>query len=142
MARTYSAATYSIEIRRPHTFFLWKLFFPVVIVLFLGLSALFVSPTLTEFRVAVPPAALLSLVFLQNTYSSTLPALGSLVLLDKIYVLAYAVVLVSLATIIVSGSWTKSEEPEAIARATRLDAIAAAVTILGFAIGVTLLLVL
>ena len=138
--RTYSQVVYSIDIARPHTFFFWKLFFPVVIVLLLGMSALYVEPTMTEFRVAAPPAALLALVFLQNTYSSTLPALGSLVLLDKIYVLAYAVVLISLVTTIISGTWAKSEKPLAQARGRHLDRIMAAITVGLFAAGVVAVL--
>ena len=134
-ARTYSAAQFDITIERPRTFFLWKLLLPLVIVLLLASSVLFVHPTLTEVRLAAPATALLSLVFLQQTYSSTLPEIGALVLLDEIYALAYAVIIVLILTTTITSYWVRNEDEVNTKRAFRLDHIAAAASLGIFAVG-------
>src|SRR6185503_18955852 len=85
----YSLLAFGLEIERPQSFFRWKLMLPLVIVLLLGCSVLIVHPTYAEVRLAGPAGALLTLVFLQQAYTETLPETGGLVLLDKIYALAY-----------------------------------------------------
>ena len=131
-ARRYSAASFEIDIERPRTFFLWKLLLPLIIVLLLAGSVLFIHPSLIEVRLAAPATALLSLVFLQQTYSDTLPATGTLVLLDQIYALAYLVVVALILTTTVTSYWVREEGPEATARAFRLDHIAAAAMLVLF----------
>jgi hypothetical protein len=76
--RTYSAATFDLKIKRAVTFFGWKLLLPLIIVVLLGGSVLLVHPSLIEVRIAAPATALLSMVFLQQGYSDTLPQIGSL----------------------------------------------------------------
>lgn len=134
-ARTYSAATFEIGIERPMTFFLWKLLLPLVIVLLLAGSVLFVHPSLTEVRLAAPATALLSLVFLQQAYSSTLPEIGSLVLLDQIYALAYGLIIVLILTTIVTSYWVRGGDEPSTRRAFRLDHVAAASSLGIFLIG-------
>ena len=98
--RTYSAATFGLSIARPGTFFAWKLLLPLIIVVLLGGSVLLIHPSLIEVRIAAPATALLSMVFLQQGYSDTLPQIGSLVLLDKIYALAYGLIIFLMAAVI------------------------------------------
>ncbi|MCC6792651.1 MAG: hypothetical protein IT336_13250, partial [Thermomicrobiales bacterium] len=97
---------------------------PLIIVLLLGCSVLLVHPSFTEFRLAGPATALLTLVFLQQTYTSTLPENGSLVLLDKIYALAYALVIILIGTTIVTSYWIRADDEADWARAIRLDRLA------------------
>jgi hypothetical protein len=98
--RTYSSATFGLSIARPVTFFVWKLLLPLIIVVLLGGSVLLLHPSLIEVRIAAPATALLSLIFLQQGYSDTLPQIGSLVLLDKIYALAYGLIIFLMAAVI------------------------------------------
>ena len=137
-ARTYSAARFDVSIERPRTFFLWKLMLPLLIVMILAGSVLFIHPTLTEVRLAAPATALLSLVFLQQSYSSTLPEIGSLVLLDKIYALAYALVIVLMLTIIVTSYWVRGDMEANAGRAARLDRRVALGAAVVFALGTVL----
>jgi hypothetical protein len=118
---TYSSIRIAVFIERPISFFVWKLILPMSIVLLLGCSALFINPSYAEVRLAAPPAALLSLVFLQQAYSSSLPDIGYLVLLDKIYVLAYAVVLCLMVTTIIGSSQVRSGDERKIARTRQID---------------------
>jgi hypothetical protein len=136
----YSLAELDLRIKRPESFFRWKLLLPLVIVLLLGCSVLLVHPTYPEVRLAGPATALLTLVFLQQAYTDTLPEVGTLVLLDEIYVLAYVVVVGLIATTIVTSHWIRVDEANA-AKAQRLDRIAA-VGLLGmFLIGMLILLI-
>jgi hypothetical protein len=136
----YSLAELDLKIKRPESFFRWKLLLPLVIVLLLGCSVLLVHPTYPEVRLAGPATALLTLVFLQQAYTDTLPEVGTLVLLDKIYVLAYVVVVGLIATTIVTSHWIRVDKANA-AKAQRLDRIAA-VGLLGmFLIGMLTLLI-
>jgi hypothetical protein len=139
VAQEYSNLTFTLEIERPPSFFRWKLFLPLVIVLLLGCSVLLVHPTYTEVRLAGPATALLTLVFLQQTYTSSLPENGSLVLLDKIYALAYALVIGLIITTIVTSHWVRVDEDNT-ARAVRLDRIAAGGLFGLFLVGTVILL--
>ena len=137
----YSTIRFTLAVERPLNFFIWKLLLPLAIVLLLGCSALFVHPSYSDARLAAPAAALLSLVFLQQTYSSTLPEVGYLVLLDKIYALAYAVVLLLMVSTIVTSSTVRTDDASKIARAVVVDRIVVAAILLVFSVGTLWLIV-
>jgi hypothetical protein len=98
--QTYSMAQFSIEISRPANFFLWKLLLPLVMVIVAAVAALLIRPQLLDARAALPAAALLSAIFLQKSYSDSLPDLGYLVLMDQIYLIAYPVIILTLIRVI------------------------------------------
>jgi hypothetical protein len=139
-APEYSRADFTLGIERPDSFFRWMLLLPLLIVLLLGCSVLVVHPIYTEVRLAGPATALLSLVFLQQSYTSTLPEVGGLVLLDKIYALAYAVVVGLIATTILTSHWVREDAAHAV-RAQRLDRIVAVGLFGAFAMGTAILLI-
>ena len=92
----YSAAQFSIDISRPTSFFYWKLLLPLFIVLIAALSALLIRPQNLDVRTALPAGALLTAIFLQKSYSDGLPDLGYLILMDKIYLVVYALIVLTL----------------------------------------------
>lgn len=92
----YSAAQFSIEISRPLSFFYWKLLLPLFIVLSAALASLFIRPIDLDVRTALPAGALLTAIFLQKSYSDNLPDLGYLILMDKIYLVVYALIVLTL----------------------------------------------
>lgn len=139
-SQNYSIAQFTLEIERPASYFRWKLMLPLLIVLILGCSVLFVHPTYTEIRLAGPATALLTLVFLQQSYTSSLPDGGSLVLLDKIYALAYALVIGLIIITILSSHWIRADEAQ-VARVVRLDRIGAALLLGMFLVGTAILLI-
>lgn len=120
---TYSALHYELFIFRPISFFIWKLLLPLVIVLVAIWGALLLKPSYPDSRITIPVTGLLTIVFLQQSYSSALPEVGYLVLLDKIYALAYILVIAALMEAIVTADWVQSNKPEDYARVTRLDRI-------------------
>jgi hypothetical protein len=139
-APEFSRFEFALHIERPESFFLWKLLLPLLIVLLLGCSVLVVHPTYAEVRLAGPATALLTLVFLQQGYSETLPETGGLVLLDKIYVLAYAVVLGLIGVTILTSHWMREGAEHAV-RAQRLDRLAAVGLFAMFLVGTVILLI-
>ena len=58
-------------------------------------------------RTALTATALLTLVFLQKSYSDELPEIGTLVLMDKIYAVAYLLVLATLGHVVAIANWQK-----------------------------------
>jgi len=92
----YSAVRFEINISRPSSYFFWKLLLPLVIVISASWVGLMLDYTLVEARTGMPATALLTTVFLQQGYSDNLPQVGYLVLMDKIYVIAYILIVVSL----------------------------------------------
>jgi hypothetical protein len=117
----YSIARYELLIDRPISYFLWKLLLPLVIVLAASWGALLLNPKYVDMRIEIPVTALLTTVFLQQSYSFALPEVGYLVLLDKIYALAYILIISALMEAIITADWVKSEKPEDYGRVARLD---------------------
>ncbi len=92
----YSVAAFHLEISRPVSFFYWALLFPLLIVLIAALAALFIKPNELDVRTGLPAGALLTAIFLQKSYADDLPELGYMILMDKIYLVAYALIVLTL----------------------------------------------
>ena len=75
----YSMARFSMEISRPISFFFWKLLLPLFMVIIAAIASLLIRPQMVGERAALPAGALLSAIFLQKSYSDSLPDLGYLV---------------------------------------------------------------
>lgn len=98
----YSMARFSMEISRPISFFFWKLLLPLFMVIIAAIASLLIRPQMVGERAALPAGALLSAIFLQKSYSDSLPDLGYLVLMDQIYLIAYPVIILTLIRVIYS----------------------------------------
>lgn len=118
---SYSVLQYSLLITRPVSFFIWKLLLPLLIVLAASWGSLLLNPKYVDSRIMLPVTALLTTVFLQQSYSTGLPDVGHLVLLDKIYAIAYVLIVSAILEAIVTADWMKSDEENAHARIIRLD---------------------
>ena len=138
-ATRYTSLVYSVEIERDVDYFIWKLMFPLVIVLVTNWLALLLRPHWIDLRTAMPATALLTAVFLQITYTSALPETAYLVLMDKIYVLAYAMIIVTLSQIIWSNHRLRHREQGVVHEVRRMDVASAAIQ---FAVFGTVLLYL
>jgi hypothetical protein len=118
---SYSLLSFELVIDRPTGFFAWKLMLPLLVVLLSGLVALMLSPADSSTRIFMPSTALLTLVFLQQSYSSSLPTVSGLVLLDWIYVVAYLLTLLSLGWIIKAARIMDRSDGAEIERVRRFD---------------------
>ena len=97
---TYSRATLNVPISRPPIAYSTKLFLPVLCVVLCATLMFLLSPTMVDSRVDVGITSLLTIVALQMTYSSDLPDVGYLMLMDKVYLLAYGFVIIGLAVVV------------------------------------------
>lgn len=89
----------------------------------------------TDSRIALPVTALLTAVFLQDAYSSTLPEIGYLVLMDKIYVIAYILIFVSIVEAIITADWIKDDQPEMYSRVVQIDRLLLALQMIAILVG-------
>lgn len=142
MARVYSMAKFSIEISRPENFFLWKLLLPLFMVIIAACSALWIRPHLLDARVALPAAALLSAIFLQKSYSDSLPDLGYLVLMDWIYLISYPLIILTLIRVIIAYFQVENAEGAKILKIHKMDIQLMLILLFSFAIGVGLIVTL
>jgi hypothetical protein len=132
--QNYSLMTFNIHIERPISHFLGKLMLPLIVVLLAAVIALFLKAGNFDTRLALAGTGLLTLIFLQQGYSAELPNPVPVVLMDKIYALAYASVLITFFRVI----WTtdrvhrKREDEELFVRSDRRLAL---IIFGGFAIG-------
>ena len=117
----YSVAEFSINISRPASYFYWKLMLPLLIVLVAAVSALLIKPQDIDVRTALPAGALLTAIFLQKSYSDGLPDVGYLILMDKIYLVAYSLIVLTLIRTIIAYKSTIDADAAAIASIHALD---------------------
>ncbi len=85
----FSDFYFELLITRPTSYFLMKLMLPLLVVMLASLGGLLIHPLYIDARISLPIGGLLSCVFLQQSYSDALPDVGDMVLMDKIYLLAY-----------------------------------------------------
>ena len=119
---SYATLRFQLTIHRSLNFFVWKLLLPLLIVLSMSLATLLIHPTQVDLRMSLPTTGLLTTVFLQQSYTSSLPDTGNLVLLDRIYVLAYLVIIATLITAMRSAHQMEVA-PDNAASIRRIDRI-------------------
>lgn len=130
----YSRATFVMPIERPRKSGIVKGILPISIVLLCAGLALLVHPRYTDGRVGLVITALLTLVALQITSASDLPETGYLMIIDQIYLLPYAFILLVLAEV-VENTWRKDEgEIAGWDKAIRRDRMALIFALTGFVI--------
>ncbi len=122
-ASKYSAVKFELSVSRPVNYFIWKLLFPLLIVLLSSWGALLLNPSFIDSRILLPITALLTVVFLQQSYTDALPAVNYLVLIDKLYVLAYILIIGAIMETIYTAGIIKSGEENAIEKVKRIDKV-------------------
>lgn len=140
--RVYSMAKFSIEISRPINFFLWKLLLPLFMVIIAAIASLWIRPHLLDARVALPAAALLSAIFLQKSYSDSLPDLGYLVLMDWVYLIAYPLIILTLIRVILVYLRVENADGEKIVKIHATDIKLLVFFLVSFVVGVGLIVTL
>ncbi|MCB0553110.1 MAG: hypothetical protein KDD02_06120 [Phaeodactylibacter sp.] len=103
-AAAFSNFTFKLKIARPLSYFLLKLMLPLLIVIIASLGALFIHPSQLDARISLPIGGLLSAVFLQQSYSSALPDVGYMVLMDKIYLVSFGLIVSIMLRAILVGN--------------------------------------
>jgi hypothetical protein len=110
---TFSNFTFALTIGRPLSYFLLKLLLPLLVMLIASLMGLFIHPEHIDARISLPIGGLLSCVFLQQSYSTALPDVGYMVLMDRIYLVAYFLISVILLRIMMGSNLLSTTNREA-----------------------------
>ena len=138
----YATLRFALELERARNLFIWKLMLPLVLVLATNWLALVLHPRLVEVRTAMPATALLTTVFLQQSSMAGLPEVSELVLMDLMYVLAYALIVWTFGQIVYDNSRLKEEEPGEFESVRKWDRISLAAQMVIAVVAVPLVLVL
>ena len=93
----YSQLIFDVSYQRSSWSAFWTLIQPLLVVM---TSIILITRVSTEFRLEIPIAVLLTLIFLQDGYRSELPNLPYLTFLDSIYVIAYLTSIVSFGLVL------------------------------------------
>jgi hypothetical protein len=110
---TFSNFTFVLDIGRPLSYFLLKLLLPLLVMLIASLMGLFIHPEHIDARISLPIGGLLSCVFLQQSYSTALPDVGYMVLMDRIYLVAYFLISIILLRIMLGSNLLSLSNREA-----------------------------
>lgn len=138
----YSNFTFQLSISRPLNYFLLKLMLPLLIIIMASLGALFIHPSQLDARISLPIGGLLTSVFLQQSYSSALPDVGYMVLMDKIYLLGFAlIVCLMLRAILVGNKVGQLKKQADIPAIKRMDRRLAWGLLAFFVLGVLVLVI-
>jgi hypothetical protein len=117
----YSNFNFILTIARPLSYFLFKLMLPLLVVILASLGSLFIHPRYIDARISLPIGGLLSCVFLQESYSSALPDIGYMVLMDRIYLLSYTLIAAIVLRVIVTGNQLARDEQKDAGHLWSLD---------------------
>lgn len=117
----YSNFSLQVDIVRPVSYFLLKLMLPLLVMVIASLGALYIAPAHVDARFSLPIGGLLSCVFLQQSYSSALPDVGYMVLMDKIYLLSYLLIACILLRVLLASNLLVREQEHDPARMLRRD---------------------
>jgi len=88
----------------------WTLLQPLAIVMAMVVVVSRIQHDIWDVRIGIPATVLLTLVFLQESYKSSLPKLPYLTFLDEVYVIAYLLTLVAFVLSIWEGKQRASLE--------------------------------
>mgnify|MGYP006282982703 CR=1 FL=1 len=94
-ATTQSQAAFKIFISRNPLTSLLEYMMPLTIVAFLAVSVVRLDVRFRDVKLTAPPAAILSLIFLQNTFQQDLPRISYMTCMDLMFLIAYLVCLLS-----------------------------------------------
>jgi hypothetical protein len=115
---TYSHVDMVVPIERPVVGIVSKTIIPIALIILITFGAFFLQPADIDARLCLTITALISAVALQFTAQAELPPTGSLLLLDKIYILSYLAILV---VTFLSIAANRAHHAEKLARATLID---------------------
>lgn len=116
----YSHYAFVLHVTRPTVGYLIKTVLPIAIVILITFVVFFIDSKYFEGRLGLAITSLISAVALQLTAGADLPSVGYMVLLDRIYNLSYAVILLTLLESVIAVRLTDAGKE---AQAKKLDKI-------------------
>jgi hypothetical protein len=131
----FSVLKFELNIERSHNFFWGKLLFPLLLVLITNWFALILKPRFAEIRTAMPATALLTTVFLQQTTNAAIPEVSTAVLMDYIYLFAYALIVLTFAQVVWDNHRAKEDDHQVTAKVQNFDRLSIAIQFAATCVG-------
>jgi len=119
----YGTVLFQIKVTRPVNFFIWKMLLPLLIILLACWTALLLHPSQLASRAAMTGTALPTTVFMQQGYTTNLPEVNYLGLMDKIYVVVYLLIILSLVQVVIQGAMDKKHLLDDYRKAQFIDKV-------------------
>lgn len=139
---SFSNFAFYLDLKRPVSYFALKLMLPLLIVIMASLGALFIFPSYMDARISLPIGGLLSCVFLQQSYSSALPDVGYMVLMDKIYLLSYILIAIIMLKVMITGNAIAHDRIQVSQKLCKNNRTWAWILFSAYAMGVLLLIII
>jgi hypothetical protein len=92
----YSRLTFSLLLERDYVSFIFKAFIPLVIVMALAYLAFYIPASALELAGGLTATSLLAAIAFQWTINSGLPNVSGLILVDKVFYLAYLLIMATM----------------------------------------------
>ncbi len=127
----YSHLEFRVHVARPIVGLMLKTMVPISIIILITFGAFFCKPEDIDARLCLTITALISAVALQYTTSTELPPTGYLLLIDKVYLLSYAVILLTTFSCIFTNRLETSGSPELASRLDRQGLIGLTILFFG-----------
>lgn len=109
---TVNRAAFEVTLRRPLFTAATKLFVPLVVILLVALSALFIHPKWLDVRAGVGVTALLACFAFQFSVADTMPSVAYMTLADVLFLVAYGLTAVLLAVSVAASYLHDIERPK------------------------------
>jgi hypothetical protein len=103
----------------------------LLLVLITNWLTLMMNPKFVEVRTAMPATALLTTVFLQLSAMESVSQASVLVLMDQIYLVAYASIVITLAQVILDNRSVKEADEARLTAISKRDRVSLAVQSIG-----------
>ena len=113
-----SSFRYELEARRQTQFFAWKLFFPLLFIVFMSWAVFWISPTNINPRISLSSTSMLTLFAYQSAIASLLPRISYLTRADKFTLMSSTLIFFALIVSVTISALSKDGAGEL---AERLD---------------------
>jgi len=135
--RPFSRLLFEIELRRRPGFYLWKVLLPIFIIVAISWSVFWMTDENVASRTRITATGVLTVVAYQFVVAEDLPRIAYLTVLDKLMLLSFGL----LAVTVVQSLWVGRLQASDFAKAKRLDRMSRWIFPLGYAVLVATLIV-
>jgi hypothetical protein len=116
-AKPFSRLVLDIEVARKSGFYLWKILLPLVVIVALSWSIFWMSGEAAVNRIRLSATGVLTIVAYQFVVGNDLPRIAYLTLLDKVMVLSFLLLAVTIVPSLLVSHYWDDDKP----RARRID---------------------
>jgi len=137
--RVFSSSVFVLPASRYTGYYLWKLMFPLVVVVFMSWTVFWIDPALSAAQIGVAATSILTLVAYQFVLGSFVPKLSYMTRADRFIVGATTLVFLALVEVVATSSLARRDK---LRQAKKIDQMARVVFPLAFVLLIFIAIVL